>query len=196
MPWEIEVHHGLFRMQLARCLCLVPSGCRAATHPSQLLFSDRDGREVFRFPWYDRFQAALQPLLLQVRCKAGLPAAVGLHGWRFCLVRTASAVSALRCMLALRCFSQFVHAGTLISTACPCMPSWPRTISHSPRAFLTHILGPRSLPGILGRRLLLVRPPFELPPCCAHPGWRRSWAPQMCPTSCGCSWPAWRPTPG
>ncbi|KAL4458606.1 hypothetical protein ABPG75_013471 [Micractinium tetrahymenae] len=31
-----------------------------------LLFSDQDGAEVFRFPWYDRFKEAVEPLLLQI----------------------------------------------------------------------------------------------------------------------------------
>lgn len=40
--------------------------------PPQLLFSDHEGAEVFRFPWYDRFKAALEPLLLQVGSRARL----------------------------------------------------------------------------------------------------------------------------
>lgn len=62
-----------------------------------LQFSSQDGAQVFRFPWYQRFQRWVEPLLQQVR-----GARAHLHGWRLGNNAHDSSMCLLACPPALR----------------------------------------------------------------------------------------------
>lgn len=52
---------------------------KPGTQEVLLVFSDKRGNAVYRFPYYDRFRHVLEPLLEQVSCSKFLGLAHGIH---------------------------------------------------------------------------------------------------------------------